>query len=94
MNILQSYRLAASTALVFVGSVAFAQSNSTMTDQAQTQSTANAVKDSWQPSLVKDGVYDRIPHVNTALSWQPVREADIMWKKRIWREIDTREKQN
>ncbi len=94
MNILQSYRLAASTALVFVGSVTFAQTNSTMTDQAQTQSTANAVKDSWQPSLVKDGVYDRIPHVNTALSWQPVREADIMWKKRIWREIDTREKQN
>ena len=94
MNILQSYRLAASTALVFVGSVAFAQSNSTMMDQAQTQSTATAVNERWQPSLVKDGVYDRIPHVNMALSWQPVREADIMWKKRIWREIDTREKQN
>lgn len=28
------------------------------------------------------------------LAYQPVREADILWEKRIWRVIDVREKQN
>ena len=28
------------------------------------------------------------------LKYAPIREADIMWEKRIWREIDTREKMN
>lgn len=95
MNILKSYRIAASTALVFVGSVAFAQSNPAIMDQTQTQFNTNeAVNDQWKPSLVKDGVVDRVPHVNQPLQWQSVREADVMWKKRMWREIDTREKQN
>jgi gliding motility associated protien GldN len=28
------------------------------------------------------------------LPWQPVREADILWEKRIWRIVDVREKLN
>ena len=81
MGILKSYRIAASAALVFAGSVAFAQTGSIM-DQTQTQfNTNDAVNDTWQPSLVRDGVYDRIPHINRPLQWQNVREADIMWKK-------------
>src|SRR5262245_50133153 len=28
------------------------------------------------------------------LSYQPVRESDIFWEKRIWRVIDVREKMN
>ena len=28
------------------------------------------------------------------IPWQYIREDDILWKKRVWREIDTREKQN
>lgn len=28
------------------------------------------------------------------LAYQPIREADILWEKRIWRVIDTREKMN
>jgi len=28
------------------------------------------------------------------LAHAPIREADIMWEKRIWRVIDTREKMN
>lgn len=28
------------------------------------------------------------------LKYQPIREADILWEKRIWRVIDTREKMN
>jgi len=93
MSILQSYRIAATASLLLIGSAAFAQN---ISDQAQAQNAMNsgAVNKNWQPSLVKDGVYDRLPHTTLALTWQPVREADIMWKKRVWREIDTREKQN
>jgi gliding motility associated protien GldN len=94
MGILKSYRIVASAALVAMGGVAFAQ-NTTIMDQTQTQFQASsAVNDTWQPSLVTDGAYDRVPHVTKPLQWQNVREADIMWKKRVWREIDTRERQN
>ena len=94
MSILKAYRLAASAALVFMGGIAIAQSNPNLMDQAQTQPAGEAVNDNWQPSLVRDGVYDRTQHVTVPLEWQPVREADILWKKRVWREIDTRQKQN
>jgi gliding motility associated protien GldN len=93
MSILKTYRLAASAALLFIGGTAFAQGN--IMDQAQTQTpTGDIVAGDWQPSLVKDGVYDRVPHINQPLRWQPVREADVLWKKRVWREIDSRQKQN
>ena len=62
--------------------------------QVQTSSSGEAVNTTWKPSLVRDGVYDRVPHTRRILPWQPIRENDILWKKRIWREIDTREKQN
>lgn len=91
MSIRQSYTLAASVALLLAGSVSFAQT----ADQPLGQSgNTGAVNATWQPSLVKDGVYDRVAHPTVALAWQPIREADIMMKKRVWREIDTREKQN
>lgn len=95
MNILRSYSFAATVALSLFGSAAVAQTP-VITDQAQVQNNATdePVSNRWQPSLVKDGVYDKMPHVNRILNWQPIRENDIMWKKRIWREIDTREKQN
>jgi len=95
MSILKSYRLAAaSTVLLFMGGVALAQNNS-ITDQAQAQTNATgAVNASWQPSLVNDGVTDHVPHVSAPLAWQPIRQNDVLWQKRYWREIDTREKQN
>jgi len=95
MNILNKYRIAAIAASLFVGTVSFAQ-NTNITDQGQTQTAGNndAVSTAWKPSLVKDGVYDRTPHTMQTLGWQPVREADILWKKRVWRDIDIREKQN
>lgn len=94
MTILQSYRLAASAALLLLsGTASFAQSPVMDPNQPQ-NSNSGYVNTGWQTSLVKDGVYDRTPHVSSALAWQPIREADIMWKKRVWREIDTREKQN
>jgi len=92
MNILQSYKFAATAALIVVSSAAYAQPSTT--DQAVPNNSQPGVNANWQPSLVKDGVYDRTPHVTMALPWQPIREADVMWMKRVWREIDTREKQN
>lgn len=92
MSILKAYRLAATTALVFVSGLAFAQGT---TDPAQPQfNSYDGVNKDWMPSLVTDGVYDRVPHVTKIQNWQTVREADVMWKKRVWREIDIREKQN
>ncbi|MBN9485305.1 MAG: hypothetical protein BGO70_02490 [Bacteroidetes bacterium 43-93] len=92
MSILKKYRIAAISAFVLASSASFAQSAS---DPAVSNyNSYEAVNDLWKPSLVRDGVYDRVPHVNTPLLPQEVREADIMWKKRVWREIDIREKQN
>lgn len=31
---------------------------------------------------------------NRIMPWEPIREADIAWEKRVWRVIDTREKMN
>jgi len=91
MNILKSYRIAASTALLFVSGVSFAQN----ADPALTSlKSVDGVTKDWKPSLVRDGVYDRVEHNNTPLRPQEIREADMMYKKRVWREIDIREKQN
>lgn len=88
MTVLNSYKIAALAALLSASTTAFAQ------DPATSGNNNEPVSGAWQASLVRDGVYDRVPHVNTVNAWQSVREADIMWKKRVWREIDTREKQN
>ncbi|MBS1588923.1 MAG: gliding motility protein GldN [Bacteroidetes bacterium] len=93
MSILKPYKLFAPVALIFSSAVTYAQSN--LMDQAQSQSpVSESVVPEWQPSLVRDGVIDHQPHVNQPLKWQPVREADVLYKKRVWREIDTRQKQN
>lgn len=55
---------------------------------------ANAVTDTWKPSLRKDGAIDKVEHNHYLTPWQPIREADVMWSKWVWREIDTRQKQN
>ncbi|WP_235296740.1 type IX secretion system ring subunit PorN/GldN [Portibacter marinus] len=42
-----------------------------------------------------DGVVEkRLMVENRVLPYEPIREADIAWEKRIWRVIDTREKRN
>lgn len=46
------------------------------------------------------GVYDDFIYTRQAVTerkvvdWPHLREADVMWAKRVWRVIDTREKQN
>ncbi|OSZ82027.1 hypothetical protein CAP35_01785 [Chitinophagaceae bacterium IBVUCB1] len=88
MSILKTYKLAATAAFLFVNAVANAQSD------PNSFKSVERVKPDWEPTLVRDGVYDRVDHINTPLVQQAVRENDIMWKKRVWREIDIREKQN
>lgn len=93
MNILKTYKIAATTALVMFGGLAFAQEQSIQDIQSKF-SANDGVNDRWEPSLVRDGAYDRVEHTTSILDWQPLRENDVMWKKRVWREIDIREKQN
>src|SRR4051812_4981466 len=94
MNFRQSYKLAALAGLLLVSTGAWAQPVITDGSQPGNGSNNEPVNAGWQPSLVRDGAYDRTPHTMRTLTWQPLREADILWKKRVWREIDTREKQN
>jgi gliding motility associated protien GldN len=43
---------------------------------------------------IDDVVKNTLVEESMVLEYEPVREADITWKKRIWRVIDTREKMN
>lgn len=48
----------------------------------------------YAPSITKDGGWDKVAHIHKPIPWQPIREKDILWKKRVWREIDVNERQN
>jgi gliding motility associated protien GldN len=96
MKTIQSRLVLAASLFSLMGNVAMAQgSGSSTTDMPTTiPSASTSVNEHWSPSLTKDGVIDRVPHVSMPIPYQPIREADVLWKKRVWREIDTREKQN
>ena len=55
---------------------------------------ADAVNKTWKPSLVRDGVIDKVEHVNKAMDWASIREIDVAWYQRVWRQIDVRQRQN
>ena len=49
----------------------------------------------FQPGDYKDGVYDKENAVNRRLiPYTHLREGDVSWEKRVWRNIDIREKVN
>lgn len=89
MNLLNKYSVVAG--FLLCSSVAFAQNNG---DPSSNAAAADAVNKDWKPSLVKDGAIDAVPHVNRSLDQTAIREIDVAWKRRVWREIDTRVKQN
>lgn len=95
MTILNKIRFATTAVLLIAGSPAFAQPSGT-TDVNLADKGYYGVKldSSWRPSRTPDGAYDRVPHYSQPIPWQHLREDDILWRKRVWREIDTREKQN
>jgi gliding motility associated protien GldN len=48
-----------------------------------------------KPPKYPDGVYTKEnTHTRRAISYPTLREADVMWSKRVWRTIDLREKIN
>lgn len=56
------------------------------------ENKGNAPRD---PDAPLDGIVENKTILEKeVLPWEPVREADIMWRKRIWRVIDVREKLN
>jgi gliding motility associated protien GldN len=64
--------------------MAFAQEAETVTESTEVDE-----------DIFIDGVVTRtLIQENRVLPWEPIREADIAWEKRIWRVIDTREKMN
>lgn len=60
-----------------------------------TTTQAQAGSDFLTKEAPRDGVYDRyIYKEKLPLAYDFVHEKDVMWEKRVWREIDTRVKQN
>src|SRR5688572_28740901 len=56
---------------------------------------ASAQQSIFQPGDYKDGIYDKENAVNRRLiPYTHLREADVMWEKRVWRTLDMREKVN
>jgi len=49
----------------------------------------------FQPGDYRDGIYDKENSVNRRfIPYTFLREGDLMWEKRVWRELDLREKIN
>lgn len=49
----------------------------------------------FQPGDYRDGIYDKENSNNRRfIPYTHLREADVAWEKRVWREIDLRDKQN
>lgn len=95
MNVKIMLKTVAFTSALLAGGLVYAQ-QPIINDNAQIQNptAGEAVTSGWRPSLVRDGAIDRVPHVTRVIPWSPIRENDVLWKKRVWREIDVREKQN
>ena len=49
----------------------------------------------FQPGDYKDGIYDKENATSRRfIPYTHLREGDVVWEKRVWREIDLRDKQN
>ncbi len=93
MNVLLKYS-------AILGSMLFANevlAQSPMnSDRATTEAPKKEyVNTDWRPSLVPDGMIDRVENrVNRTMEWHTIREIDIAYKRRLWRRLDVKEKQN
>lgn len=93
MNVLLKYS-------AILGSMLFANELFAQSPMNSDRATAEApkkeyVNTDWRPSLVPDGMIDRVENrVNRTMEWHTIREIDIAYKRRLWRRIDIKEKQN
>lgn len=56
---------------------------------------ATAQQGVFQPGDYRDGIYDKENAVNRRfIPYTHLREADVTWEKRVWRDLDMREKVN
>ena len=56
---------------------------------------ASAQQGVFQPGDYKDGIYDKENAVNRRfIPYTHLREGDVTWEKRVWRDVDMREKIN
>jgi len=76
--------------LCFLGLTLFV--NPTLAQEPENIKTESSEPDEDRP--LDDIVPKRIVKEKQLLSYQPLREADVFWEKRIWRVIDVREKMN
>src|SRR5438045_4950989 len=57
--------------------------------------SASAQQSIFQPGDYKEVIYDKENAVNRRfIPYTYLREADVTWEKRVWRNVDIREKQN
>jgi gliding motility associated protien GldN len=70
--------------LVFIGLNAYSQAEEIITESSDPEENI----------YIDDIVAKRLILEKRVIPYEPVREADIAWEKRIWRIIDTREKIN
>lgn len=69
--------------------------NVVMPESNEENTNSSIEFDETQIASVQNGAYQRNVHLERiALPLEHVREADVMWSKRIWREIDTKQKLN
>lgn len=62
---------------------------------AVTMAINSSAQEVIKPPKYPDGVYTKEnTRTRRAITYTPLREADVMWSKRIWRVIDLREKMN
>lgn len=63
--------------------------------RGSSQGTQPAFWEAEELVQVRDEAYAAIdPAERVALAYDPIREADVFWSKRVWRDIDFREKMN
>jgi gliding motility associated protien GldN len=74
---------------IAIASICYISSSFAQAEQIKTESSAPA-----EDIYIDDIVTKRMTVESKVLAYEPVREADIAWEKRIWRLIDTREKMN
>lgn len=93
MKVLLKYSVIIGSVLISSSALAQTPMNS---DRATTQAPAKEyVNADWRPALVPDGTIDRVKDRNyRTLEWYNIRENDIAFKRRFWKRIDVKERQN
>jgi gliding motility associated protien GldN len=97
MNARNSITLALATMLALAGSNLLAQTGNTDTEILRSRNASGSVTADWRWPRTPNSGYDQMPLKDVKgepLPYQNIREKDVQWKKRVWREISTCEKQN